>query len=152
MRQYLRKIAALILSCSFLIGAVAMSANAAPERSSLYLSLYRAWLTPKNNGAINVNVDVQAVDDMDDIGATSIVMYESSDGGSTWSAVRGYSSALYPNMLAHDTYLYYDTAVTHIGRPGKQYYAIITIYAGDSTGYDTREYITPIITAKWKGD
>jgi hypothetical protein len=55
-------------------------------------------------------------------------------------------------MLAHDTYLYYDTAVTHIGRPGNKYYAIITIYAGDSTGYDTREYITTIITAKWQGD
>lgn len=152
MSQYLRKTVALILSFSFLIGAVALPANAASERSSLYLSLYSAWLTPKNNGAVDVTIDVQAVGDMDDIGATSITIYESSDGGSTWSAVRGYSSALYPDMLAHDTYLYLDTPITHIGRPGNKYFAVITIYAGDSTGYDTRQYQTTTITAKWKGD
>ena len=152
MRPFEKKTFTLVVVLSLLIAAIIVPSSAVAERSSLYLSRYRAWLTPKNNGAINVNVDVQAVGDMDDIGATSIIMYESSDGGSTWTAVREYFSALVPNMLAHDTYLYYDTAVTHIGRPGNKYFAIITIYAGDSTGYDTRQYQTTTVTAKWKGD
>ena len=150
MKKALFRIVSLAVVAMMLICAV--SATSGGVRSSLYLDSYRAWLTPKNNGAINVNIDVQAVGDMDDIGATSITIYESSDGGSTWSAVRGYSSALYPDMLAHDTYLYFDTPITHIGRPGNKYCAVITIYAGDSTGYDTRQYQTTTVTAKWKGD
>lgn len=152
MKRYLEKATVLLLAVSLLAVILAAPTRAALGRSSLYLNYYRAWLTPKNNGAVDVTIDVQAVDDMDDVGATSITIYESSDGGSTWSAVRGYSSTLYPDMLAHDTYLYFDTPITHIGRPGNKYFAVITIYAGDSTGYDTRQYQTTIITAKWKGD
>ena len=152
MKPFWKKTFTLVVVLSLLIAAIIVPSSAVAERSSLYLSRYRAWLTPKNNGAIAVTIDVQAVGDMDDVGAISVTMYESSDGGSTWSAVRGYSSALYPDMLAHDTYLYFDTPITHIGRPGNKYCAIITIYAGDSTGYDTREYQTSTITAKWQGD
>lgn len=152
MRQYLKKTVALILFFAFLVGGISVSANAASERSSLYLSLYRAWLTPKNNGAISVNIDVQAVGIMDDIGATEVAIYESSDGGTTWTQDGIYLSSLYPDLLQQDTYLYCETPITHIGRPGNKYYAVITIYAGDSTGYDTREYQTTTITAKWKGD
>lgn len=152
MKRYCKKTTALFLVVSLLMVILAIPVSAGLDRSSLYLSYYAAWLTPKNNGAVDVTIDVQAVGDMDDVGATSVIIYESSNGGTTWSAVRGYSSDLVPDMLAHDTYLYFDSPITHIGRPGNQYYAIITIYAGNSTGYDTREYITPIITAKWKGN
>lgn len=150
MKKVLFRIVCFLIAAMMFVGAV--SATSEGVRSSLYLDSYRAWLTPKNNGAVAVTIDVQAVGDMDDIGATSIIMYESSDGGSTWTAVREYFSALVPNMLAHDTYLYFDAPITHIGRPGNKYFAIITIYAGDSTGYDTRQYQTTTITAKWKGD
>ena len=152
MKSFWEKTFTLTVVLSLLIATIVIPSSAVSERSSLYLSRYRAWLTPRNNGAIDVTIDVQAVGDMDDIGATSVIIYESSDGGSTWSAVREYFSALVPDMLAHDTYMYFDTPVTHIGRPGNKYFAVITIYAGDSTGYDTREYQTTTITAKWKGN
>ena len=152
MKRYFEKATALFLVISLLMVVFAIPASAGLDRSSLYLSYYAAWLTPKNNGAVDVTIDVQAVGDMDDVGATSVIIYESSDGGSTWTAVREYFSALVPDMLAHDTYMYFDTPVTHIGRPGNKYFAVITIYAGDSTGYDTREYQTTTITAKWKGN
>ena len=152
MKRYLKKASALLLALSLLVVVFATPGVSALGRSSLYLDCYSAWLTPKNNGAVAVTIDVQAVGNMDDVGATSVIIYESSDGGSTWTAVREYFSALVPDMLAHDTYMYFDTPVTHIGRPGNKYFAVITIYAGDSTGYDTREYQTTTITAKWKGN
>ena len=150
MKKALFRIASFVIAAMMLISAV--SATSAGIRSSLYLDSYRAWLTPKNNGAINVTIDVQAVDYMDNVGATKVIIYESTDGGSTWAQDKVYVRALYPELLEQDTYLYYNTPITHIGTPGNKYYAIVTVYAGDSTGYDTREYITPIITAKWKGD
>lgn len=120
MKRYFKKATALLLAVSILVVALAIPASAALGRSSLYLSCYSAWLTPKNNGAVAVTIDVQAVGNMDDVGATSVIIYESSDGGTTWSAVRGYSSDLVPDMLAHDTYLYFDSPITHIGRPGNK--------------------------------
>lgn len=150
MKKALFRIAVFVIATMMLVGVV--SATEGGVRSSLYLDSYRAWLTPKNNGAISVNIDVQAVGDMDDIGATEVAIYESSDGGATWSFDTSYLSSLYPDLLQHDTYWYYEAPITYIGRPGNKYFAIITIYAGDSTGYDTREYQTTTITAKWKGD
>ena len=152
MKRYLKKATALLLAVSILVVVLAIPASAALGRSSLYLSCYRAWLTPKNNGTVRVTIDVQAVGDMDDVGAIEVDIYESSDGGSTWALDNVYASAIFPELLLHDTYLYYESPIDHIGRPGNKYFAIVTVYAGDSTGNDSREYQTTTITAKWQGD
>lgn len=135
-----------VFAVMMLVGTV--SATADGVRSSLYLDAYRAWLTPVSGSKINVNVHVQAVDYMDDVGALSISMFVSSDGGRTWDSDGTYASALYPDLLDHDSVIYYDTAVVHQGIEGYKYYAVVTVYAGDSTGYDTREYQTTTVTAR----
>ena len=148
MKRYSKKALALFLSLALMVVAIAIPVGAADARSSLYLSYYRAWLTPVSDAKINVNVDVQAVDYMDDVGALSISMFVSSDGGRTWDSDGTYASALYPDLLDHDSVIYYDTAVVHQGIEGYKYYAVVTVYAGDSTGYDTREYQTTTVTAR----
>lgn len=147
MKRYWKKATVLFLTLAMLVSAIAIPAGAITGRSSLYLSGYRAWLTPVSGGKINVNVDVQAVDYMDDVGALEIAIWESADGGITWEGVRGYSSALNPEMLTHDDYWYYDTAIIHEGTAGYKYYAVVTVYAGDETGSDSREYQTTTVTA-----
>ena len=139
-----------MILCVFVVMMLVSTVSAAADgvRSSLYLDAYRAWLTPVNGAKINVNVHVQAVDYMDDVGSTKIVIYESDDGGSSWENVRTYYSALEDNMLDQDTVIYYDTAVVHQGTDGYKYYAVVTVYAGDSTGSDTRDYVTPTVTAR----
>ena len=139
-----------MLLCVFVVMMLVSTVSAAADgvRSSLYLDAYRAWLTPVNGAKINVNVHVQAVDYMDDVGSTKIEIYESDDGGATWENTRIYLSALEENMLDQDAVIYYDTAVTHQGTEGYKYYAVVTVYAGDSTGYDTREYQTTTVTAR----
>lgn len=148
MKRYWKKSTTLFLALAMLVAVFAMPTSAANERSSLYLSRYRAWLTPVSDGQINVNVDVQAVDYMDEVGALKIEIYESADGGETWTRPRIYHSALEDNMLVQDDVWYYDTAVVHQGTVGYKYFAIVTIYAGDSTGYDTRDYQTTTVTAR----
>ena len=137
----------LLLTLALLTAVLAIPAAAVDSRSSLYLSGYRAWLTPESGGKICVTIDVQAVDDMDYVGATKVVMYESSDGGNTWSNVRTYLSALEEGMLWEDDVIYFYTPITHQGTPGYKYCAVVTVYAEDSTGYDSREYQTPTVIA-----
>lgn len=143
MKRIISRVTVFAFSVMLLIGTVSASA-----RSSLYLDGYRAWLTPKSGAKINVNIDVQAVGDMDDVGALDVTIYESSDGGTTWDNDATYYSALFPELLDHDTYLYYDTPISHQGTAGYKYFAVVTVYAGDSTGSDSREYTTTTVTAR----
>ena len=145
MKKTLSCLTAFVLAVVMLIGTASAAAEGA--RSSLYLDAYRAWLTPKSGAKINVTIDVQAVDYMDSVGALEVIIYESSDGGSSWENVRTYASALNPDLLAHDTYLYYDTPISHQGTAGYKYYAVVTVYAKDSTGSDSKENQTYTVTA-----
>lgn len=148
MKRSWKKLAVRLLPLVLLCAILVIPASAVAGRSSLYLSRYRAWLTPKSDAKIDVNIDVQAVGDMDDVGAISVAMYESADNGVTWSRDGTYYSALYPELLQHDTYWYYETPITHQGTAGYKYCAVVTVYAGDSTGSDSREYQTTTVTAR----
>lgn len=138
---------ALFLALMMLITALAVPAGAVDSRSSLYLSAYRAWLTPKTGAKINVTIDVQAVDYMDEVGALDVTIYESDDGGDSWENVRTYYQELYDGLYVEDDVLYYDTPISYQGTAGYQYFAVVTVYASDSTGSDSREYTTPTVTA-----
>lgn len=142
------KKAPVLMLIFLLAAALAVPAFAGSARSSLYLSAYRAWLTPESGGIVDVTIDVRAVDDMDDVGALSVEMYVSADGGTTWDRDGTYYSALFPELLDQDTYWYYDTPISHQGVAGYRYYAIVTVYAGDHTGSDRREYQTTTVIAR----
>ena len=144
------KSAAKRVSCVFLVVVLSISAFLMPAsaRSSWYLDSYRAWLNPKSGGEITITVDVQATGDMDELGAKRIVVYESEDNGESWTEYKIFLSLLFPEMLTSGDYLYIDSPVSFTGTPGYKYYAVVTVYAGDSTGGDSRDYTTPIVTAK----
>jgi len=148
MKRYWKKSVSLFLTVALLSMTIILPAGAVDNRSSLYLSYYRAWLTPRSGGEIAVNIDVQAVGDMDSVGALSVEMYESADGGVTWSRDGTYTSALFPELLDHDTYLYAETPIYHEGTPGYKYYAIVEVYARQGNGSDSRDYQTTTVTAK----
>ena len=143
MKKLLSRITVFVFSMIMLIGNVF-----AAEQSSLYLSAYCAWLTPEAGGVIDVTIDVQAVDYMDEVGALRVEIWESADGGDSWDNVRTYYSANHSEMLVEDDYLYYDTPISYDGTPGYKYYAIVEVYAGDSTGWDSKEYQTYTVTAR----
>lgn len=146
MKKSLRYMAFLMLAVAMCIGSVGAVANGA--RSSLYLNCYRAWLTAESGGKISVAVDVQAVTTMDEVGASMIELFESDDGGQTWDCVHIYSKGIHPEMVVEDDYWYYDAPVEYEGVVGRQYFACVTAYAADKTGYDEKEYNTGIVTAR----
>ena len=53
-----------------------------------------------------------------------------------------------PGMIQHDKLLYYDRPVSYQGIVGRDYFAVVTVYAGDSTGSDSRDYTTTSVTAR----
>ena len=150
----LRKLVSLAVSLVMLAGVAVLPASAQGEagvepcRSSYYLDSYRAWLDPQDDGVIEVVVDVQATGYMDDVGALNIAIYESADDGDSWDLVRAYAASMTPGMLQHDKLLYYDRPVSYQGIVGLDYFAVVTVYAGDSTGSDSRDYVTTSVTAR----
>lgn len=145
MTRKIKNILSIVLVSALCVVIFAVPASA---RSSYYLSAYRAWLTAESNGKILVTVDVQGTGDMEKIGATRIEILESKNNGASWTQYRVFLSSIFPEMLTSGDYLYYDTPVSFTGTPGYKYCAIVTVYARDSTGSDSREYTTPMVTAK----
>ncbi len=144
MKNAVRRGGSLLLALVMLVGITATFASA---RSSLYIDSYRAWLTPELGGVIDVTIDVAANDIMDEVGASRVQIFESKDGGNTWTSKRIYLKSLFPELVITDDFFYYDTPISYQGTPGYKYYAEITVYAGDSTGSDTKEYTTGVVTA-----
>ena len=119
----------------------AFTCASAAERASYYLDSYTAGLTAQGNGKIAVTVDVSATGRMTEIGATEIHIYESTTKTGAYEWVESYYAEDCPDMLESGTY-YYDTPVIYEGTVGRYYKAIVTFYAGNSSGGDSRDYTT----------
>lgn len=89
-----------------------------------------------------VTVDVSGVGAMDEIGATRIYIYESTDN-KNFTKVATYKSEDFPEMIGSGT-TYYKTPVTYLGEPGYYYYASVYCYAAKDGGSDTKNYTTSV--------
>lgn len=142
-RHTLASILFLILLASLSTPVIATNELDNGSRSSDYLSSYRAGLTARSGCRLLCTVDVLANIDATQIGAKNIYIYESQDGIS-FSLVASYNYLSVPDMMGSG-YLYYDTPVTYVGQASYYYYAAVKVYAGDSTGGDSRWYNTSVV-------
>ena len=117
-----------------------------PQRASAYISGYIADTCALNNGNIAVAFTIIGSGRMDSLGATSISLYEISSGRIT--RVARYSQTTNPelsanNMTAYGTEIIFSNAVS-----GRQYYAVVELFASKGGGSDSRTYTTANVTAK----
>ena len=140
MKHVGKRILCSLLAVCMLSALLCASASAAVLRSSDYLSSYTARVTPVGDGKVAVTVDVDGAGAMDEIGASEIHIYESTDN-SLFTWVESYTSDDYPEMLGSGTF-YYDTPITHQGVAGRYYKAHVYFYAAKGSGSDTRDYMT----------
>lgn len=83
---------------------------------------------------------------MNSVGAKDIYVYEKQ--GSSWKEVKHFSSDTTDGMLKSNT-SFVDSSVTFKGTPGKEYKALVTVYAGtSSTNFDSFDIETSPVTAK----
>ena len=112
------RIAALLLAIVMLLPVGAMAAE---PRSSLYLHSYSAYVYPAGWGKVQVWVLVDGVDDMDEIGALEIRLYESKDN-ENWTWVKTFDYTDYPDMLGYDDFSH-SGHVEYNGTIGRYYKA-----------------------------
>ena len=145
MKTAVKRLLGIILAVSVAASLLSVSASAAVVRSSDYLDAYACSAHRENNGKIAVCISVDAIVNATEIGATEIYIYESING-EDFTCVEVYDAEDYPEMLGSGWH-YYDTPIIHQGTVGKYYYATVYVYAGNSTGGDTRTVNTNIVRA-----
>ena len=117
-----------------------ISAMAAESRSSLYLHSYSAYIYPAGWGKVQVWFEVDGRNDMDEIGALEIQIYESTDNAN-WYWVDTYMYTDYPDMLAYNDYSH-TGHIEYNGTIGRYYKAYVCVWAGKDGDGDTRYFWT----------
>lgn len=111
-------------------------------RASYYLDSYNTYVYPAAFGKIQVWFSVTGVNYMDEIGALTIKLYESTDN-QTWTWIKTYKHDTTSGMLGFDDY-YHSGYVEYQGTIGRYYKAYVTIWAGKNGNGDTRYMWTDI--------
>lgn len=115
---------------------------AADTRSSAYIMRTSAILTAgTSNGKIQVNYNITGRDVMTTIGASKIVVYRSN--GTVYAT---YNGSVANGLLVQNSPMASGTQTIY-GVSGTTYYCKVTLYAGDSSGSDSRTIITGTVTA-----
>jgi len=145
MQHHVKRFCNIVALCLAIILMLPSYVNAAviepiEPLASDYLTSYQAYVYPAGSGKIQVWFNVTADDYMDEVGALSIHIYESSDN-STWTYKTTYRHTDYPDMLATND-IFHCSYITYQGTAGKYYKAYVCIWAGKDGGGDTRYYWT----------
>ena len=121
----------LVIACVFPVNAMAVE-----PRASDYLSAYSAYIYPASWGKVQVWFEVHGTNDMDEIGALEIQLFESKDN-ETWTWVKTFDYPDYPDMLGYDDYSHMGH-VEYGGMVGRYYKAYVCVWAGKNGSGDTR--------------
>lgn len=137
MKKNVRILCLILTLCLLVAFPVHAESNAEP-RASAFFSSYWTFLHKTSSTSFEVWFDVDAnAAFMEEIGASMIEVYESSDG-ETWTIVETYEKEDYPSMIdyntsSHTSYVTYSNAIS-----GYYYSACVTYYAKNSTGIGER--------------
>lgn len=137
MKDMIKRVIAVAMVCVMVLGVAALAA----EQASNYISYKGGGIAPTGNGNMRISFDVVATGMMDELGAHAVHIY-SEDGSPEHSIY--YTDPGCSDMMTTNDYSW-DGEVTWEGVSGESYYAIIVFYAEDSTGSDTRTYITSTV-------
>lgn len=129
----------IIVILSAPVMAAAASQRVEP-RSSDYLDYYYAEINPAASGDLEVNFNVGGKGIMDEIGARTIILQESTNG-SNWYIAETFRYGDYPNMMGYDKSSH-SSYVEYAGDPDRFYRAYVTVWAGKNGGGDSRRILT----------
>ena len=118
----------------------------ASARASEYFGYTAVYATALDDGEVLIEYDIDPTHRMQECGASIIWIYEG-ENNSGYEVVRIYRMEDYPDMSQHDTILG-DGEVTYPGTPGKDYYALVGVYAKEQYGSETIYFPTNVVTAR----
>ena len=109
-------------------------------RASDYLSSYNAYVYLPGTGEVRVYFNVEGTDYMDELGALSISIYESTDG-TNWTWKKTFTHDSTSGMLSYNDD-YHSGYVSYSGVAGRYYKAYVCIWGGKDGKGDTRYFYT----------
>lgn len=130
----------LIVALIMPIGAKAAETDTIQPYASSYLSSYNAYIYPAGSGVVRVYFHAYGVGYVDELGALSISLYESTDN-STWTWKKTFTHDSTSGMLSYDDY-YHSGYVSYQGVAGRYYKAYVCIWGGKNGSGDTRYFWT----------
>ena len=120
---------------------IPMNASALVQpRASDYLSTYNAYVYLPGTGEVRVYFNVDGTGYMDELGALSIAIYESTDG-TNWTWKKTFTPDSTPGMLSYNDD-YHSGYVSYSGVAGRYYKAYVCIWGGKDGKGDTRYFYT----------
>ena len=134
-----------VVICILFSFAIPMSVSATTNeeqvapRASYYLDAYSAYVYVTPSGEVQVWFDVMGTGDMDEIGALSILLYESTDGVH-WTWVESFLHEDCDTMLFYDDWYISSHVSWSGGSTAKQYKAYVGVWAGKNGNGDTRYF------------
>ncbi|MDO5153227.1 MAG: hypothetical protein Q4D50_07680 [Eubacteriales bacterium] len=137
---FLLVVLVIVTSLIIPVGVEAATGTIAQPYASYYLDNYSAYVYLPGGGEVQVYFDVQGTRTMDELGALSIKIYESTDK-ETWTRVVTYTHDSTSGMLGYDDF-FYSSHVTYQGVEGRYYKAYVCIWAGKDGDGDTRYFWT----------
>lgn len=132
------RVIAIILILSMVFPIIASAVELQP-RASDYLSSYGAYVYRPGLGRAQVYFHVQGTGYMDELGVLSISLYESTDGGSTWTWKKTFTHDSTSGMLSYNDD-YHSGHVTYWGNSSRIYKAYICVWGGKNGDGDTRYF------------
>ena len=138
-----KRICALVLLLMMLFSVSATAAYIPPDSpdASYYIAAYSANVLNGGNGKIKVSFDITGTGTMSSIGASAIAIYKSNG---TYVTTIYYFSSGRSGMMGSNKMYHSDTESIYVG--AGSYYAVVTFYAGNSSGSDARNYQTGVRT------
>lgn len=140
-KRILRSIS-IILVIVFLVSAP-VHAFAAEARASAWFTGYGASIVASGNGKINIEFRVVGTGTMTKLGASTIDIYKSNGA---FVKTISYTTSGNGYMMGYNT-AYHSGSVPYSGVAGQKYYAVVTFFAKNSSGSDSRSYTTGYKTA-----
>ena len=136
------RIISLFLILSMMVPMAAQAAVAEPAQpyASKYLISYNAYVHPAGSGLVQIWFTAHGTNYIDDLGALSISLYESTDN-SNWTWKKTFTHDSTSGMLGHDT-TYHSGHVDYQGVAGRYYKAYVCIWGGDNGAGDSRYFWT----------
>lgn len=132
----MKKVYSLLLTAILTITCLCAPASAV-TRASRYLDTYSASLsTGSASGELRFNFNLIATGKMTSLGVEKIVIYKVN--GAEADTIDGTTR----NGLLVSNSSRVKTSYIYNGNPGTSYYAVVTFYAGDGSGSDSKEYTT----------
>ena len=133
---------AFVIALALILPTTVHAATVEPiqPHASAYLDNYSAYVYLPGTGEVRVYFDVTGTGYMDELGALSIMIYESTDGiNYTWKETFMHSST--PGMLSYNDDLH-SGYVSYNGVAGRYYKAYVCIWGGKNGDGDTRYFWT----------